>query len=131
MGTGGPFPGVKRGRGVTLTTHPPSSANIKNKQGQYFLSPLAPAWRVAGQLHFAFTFMFVRMLVSLYLYVIFVRPVMEVRYEVLLLLFVRVGSGCSRNGCQDEQLNASVVCKRANTCSKAYECRLASDLRGV
>jgi len=22
MGTGGPFPGVKRGRGVTLTTHP-------------------------------------------------------------------------------------------------------------
>jgi len=22
MGTGGPFPGAKRGRGVTLTTHP-------------------------------------------------------------------------------------------------------------
>jgi len=22
MGTGGPFPGVKRGRGVTLTSHP-------------------------------------------------------------------------------------------------------------
>jgi len=22
MGTGGPFPGAKRGRGVTVTTHP-------------------------------------------------------------------------------------------------------------
>jgi hypothetical protein len=30
MGTGGPFPGVKRGRGVTLTTHPPSSAEVVN-----------------------------------------------------------------------------------------------------
>jgi hypothetical protein len=25
IGTGDPFPGAKRGRGVTLTTHPPSS----------------------------------------------------------------------------------------------------------
>jgi hypothetical protein len=31
MGTGGPFPGVKHGRGVTLTTHPPSSADVVNE----------------------------------------------------------------------------------------------------
>jgi hypothetical protein len=31
MGTGGPFPGPKRGRGVTLTNHPPSSAEVKNE----------------------------------------------------------------------------------------------------
>jgi hypothetical protein len=31
MSTGGPFPGVKHGRGVTLTTHPPSSAEVKNE----------------------------------------------------------------------------------------------------
>jgi hypothetical protein len=30
MGAGGPFPGAKRGRGVTLTTHP-SSAEVKNE----------------------------------------------------------------------------------------------------
>jgi hypothetical protein len=28
MSTGGPFPGAKRGLGVTLTTHPPSSAAV-------------------------------------------------------------------------------------------------------
>jgi hypothetical protein len=31
MGTGGLSPGVKRGRGVTLTTHPQSSAEVKNE----------------------------------------------------------------------------------------------------
>jgi hypothetical protein len=31
MGTGGPFLGAKRGRGVTLTTHPQYSAELKNK----------------------------------------------------------------------------------------------------
>jgi hypothetical protein len=31
MGTGGPFPGAKRGRGVTLTTPPPSSAEVVNE----------------------------------------------------------------------------------------------------
>jgi hypothetical protein len=30
VGTGGPFPGVKRGQGVTLTT-PSSSAEVKNE----------------------------------------------------------------------------------------------------
>jgi hypothetical protein len=29
MGTGGPFPGVKRGRGVMLTTHPHLVAEVK------------------------------------------------------------------------------------------------------
>jgi hypothetical protein len=31
MGTGGPFPWVKRGRSMTLTTHPHLSAEDKNK----------------------------------------------------------------------------------------------------
>jgi hypothetical protein len=31
MGTGGTFSGAKRGRGVTLTTHPPSSAEVKHE----------------------------------------------------------------------------------------------------
>jgi hypothetical protein len=31
MGTGSPSPGVKRGRGVTLTTHPRSSAEVVNE----------------------------------------------------------------------------------------------------
>jgi hypothetical protein len=31
MGTGGPFSGEKRGRGVTLTIDPPSSAENKNE----------------------------------------------------------------------------------------------------
>jgi hypothetical protein len=31
MGTGVLSPGVKRGRGVTLTTHPPSSAEVENE----------------------------------------------------------------------------------------------------
>jgi hypothetical protein len=39
MGTGGPFPGAKRGWGVTLTTHP-------------YLVPRSP-WRVAGLFCFA------------------------------------------------------------------------------
>jgi hypothetical protein len=39
MGTGGPFPGAKRGRGVTLTIHPPSSAEVKNEEELYLLSP--------------------------------------------------------------------------------------------
>jgi hypothetical protein len=31
VGPGGPFPGAKCGRGVMLTTHPPSSAKVKNE----------------------------------------------------------------------------------------------------
>jgi hypothetical protein len=45
-------PGVKRGRGVTLTTHPPSSAEVVSEYELYLLSPKAPPWRVAGLLYF-------------------------------------------------------------------------------
>jgi hypothetical protein len=31
MDTGVPFQGLKRGQGVTLTTHPPSSAEVVNE----------------------------------------------------------------------------------------------------
>jgi hypothetical protein len=31
VGTGAPFLGAKRGRGVTLTTHPPSSVKVVNE----------------------------------------------------------------------------------------------------
>jgi hypothetical protein len=41
--------GLKRGQGVTLTTHQ-SSAKVMNEQELYFLSPQAPLWRVVGQL---------------------------------------------------------------------------------
>jgi hypothetical protein len=49
MGNGSPFPGTKRGRGVTLTTHPIKCRS--QERGAIFLSPLAPARRVAGQLY--------------------------------------------------------------------------------
>jgi hypothetical protein len=52
MGTGGPFPGVKRGRGVTLTTHPHLVPSSRMNRA-IFLSPQAPPWRVAGLLCFA------------------------------------------------------------------------------
>jgi hypothetical protein len=50
MGTGGPFPGAKRGRGVTLMTHPIWC------RGQewveiYLLSLQAPSWHVV-RLHY-------------------------------------------------------------------------------
>jgi hypothetical protein len=41
VGTGGPFPGVKRGRGVTLT---PSSVEVQNEE-LHFLTPIATAWQ--------------------------------------------------------------------------------------
>jgi hypothetical protein len=43
-------PGVKRGRGVTLTTHPHLVAEVKYEYELYLLSPHAPPWRVAGHL---------------------------------------------------------------------------------
>jgi hypothetical protein len=44
-------PGVKRGRGVTLTTHPHLTAEVKYEKELYLLSPRAPPWRVAGHLY--------------------------------------------------------------------------------
>jgi hypothetical protein len=48
-------PGVKRVRGVTLTTHPHLVAEVKYEKELYLLSPHAPPWRVAGHLYFFFT----------------------------------------------------------------------------
>jgi len=53
MGTGGPFPGAKRGRGVTLTTHTPIQCRGHEWVGAIIFSPQAPPWRVAGLLCFA------------------------------------------------------------------------------
>jgi hypothetical protein len=44
-------PGVNRGRGGTLTTHPPSSSDVKNELEPYLLSPHAPPGRVVGSLY--------------------------------------------------------------------------------
>jgi hypothetical protein len=49
MGTGGPYPGVKRGRGLTLTTHLRLVSRSRMSRS-YTSSPLAPPWRVVGQL---------------------------------------------------------------------------------
>jgi hypothetical protein len=55
MGTGGSFPGVKRGRSVTLTTHPhllPRSRMIRS----HIVSPCCRLRGVAGQLYFIFIY---------------------------------------------------------------------------
>jgi len=44
MGTGGPFPGIKRGRGVTLTTHLHLVPRIR--MGRIYTS--FPSWRLHG-----------------------------------------------------------------------------------
>jgi hypothetical protein len=41
-------PGIKRGRGVTLTTHPHLA--LRSSEELYLLSIQAPSWRVVGQL---------------------------------------------------------------------------------
>jgi hypothetical protein len=51
MGTGVPFPGVKAWRGHDADHSPPSSAEVKNEQELYLLSPHASPWRVAGSLY--------------------------------------------------------------------------------
>jgi hypothetical protein len=48
VGTEGPFPEVKRGRGVTLTTH--SYLVSRMSRSYIHFSPQAPPWRVAGLL---------------------------------------------------------------------------------
>jgi hypothetical protein len=49
MGTGGPFPGAKRGRGVTLTTY--SHLALRSRMSRSYTSSLPSAtWRVAGLL---------------------------------------------------------------------------------
>jgi hypothetical protein len=51
MGTGGPFPGGKARPGRDANHSPPTSAEVKNEQELYLLSPHAPPWRVAGSLY--------------------------------------------------------------------------------
>jgi hypothetical protein len=51
MGTGGPFPGGKAQPGHDADHSPLSSAEFKNEQELYLLSPHAPPWRVAGSLY--------------------------------------------------------------------------------
>jgi hypothetical protein len=50
MGTGGPFPGAKSGRGVTLTTHPLLMARPRMSRS-YASSPQAPPWSIAALLY--------------------------------------------------------------------------------
>jgi len=40
------FPGGKGGRGVVLTTNPPSSAEVKERVQLYIFSPSGPLWPV-------------------------------------------------------------------------------------
>jgi hypothetical protein len=51
MGTGG-----KAWPGRDTDRSPPSSAEVKNEQELYLLSPHVPPWCVVGQLYFFFTF---------------------------------------------------------------------------
>jgi hypothetical protein len=52
--TGGPFPGVKRGRGVTQTTHPLDFRGQKWVGAIYLLLPLSPAWRYRDSCTFTY-----------------------------------------------------------------------------
>jgi hypothetical protein len=45
-------PGVKRGRGVTLTTHPYLVPRLRMSRSYTSSPPQAPPWRVAGQFYF-------------------------------------------------------------------------------
>jgi hypothetical protein len=51
MSTGGPFPGAKRGRGVTLTTHPHLVPRSRMSRNYISSPPQAPPWRVTGLLY--------------------------------------------------------------------------------
>jgi hypothetical protein len=53
MGTGGPFPGIKRGVGVTLTTHPHLVPGSIMSSSSTTL-PFGACTAVAGQLYFYF-----------------------------------------------------------------------------
>jgi hypothetical protein len=54
MGTGGPFPGVKRGPGVTLTTHPHLVPRSRMSRS-FISSPLSACMAVADSFNY-FTF---------------------------------------------------------------------------
>jgi hypothetical protein len=50
MCTGGPLPGAKARPGRDADHSPLSSAEVKNEQELYLLSPQAPSLRAVGQL---------------------------------------------------------------------------------
>jgi hypothetical protein len=50
-GTGGAFPRLKRGRGVTLITHPYLVPRSRMTWTSYVLSHQVPSWRVVEQLY--------------------------------------------------------------------------------
>jgi hypothetical protein len=56
MGTGDRFPGGKARPGRDADHSSPSSAEVKNGQELYLLSPHEPPWRVAGQLYLFYLF---------------------------------------------------------------------------
>jgi hypothetical protein len=51
VGTGGSFPGVKRGRGVMLTTHPLLVPRLKKSRSYTSCHPNAHLWSVTGPLY--------------------------------------------------------------------------------
>jgi hypothetical protein len=52
MGTGGPLtPGVKRGRGVMLTTHPLLMPRLRKSRSYTSCHPNAPLWSLTGPLY--------------------------------------------------------------------------------
>jgi hypothetical protein len=55
MVTRGPFPRVKRGQGVMLTTHPHLVPRLSMSRSYTSSSPHTPPWRIAGQIYFCFT----------------------------------------------------------------------------
>jgi hypothetical protein len=69
MGTGGPFPGGKARPGRDADHSPPSSAEVKNEQELYVLSPQAPPWRVAGLLYLTFKIFYYHLtLIEIYMH---------------------------------------------------------------
>jgi hypothetical protein len=51
MGTGGSFPGVKRGRGVMLSTHPLLVPRLRKSRSYTSCHPNAPLWSVTEPLY--------------------------------------------------------------------------------
>jgi hypothetical protein len=62
MGTGVLSPGLKRGRGVMLTTHPHLVPRLSMSRSYTSSPPHVPPWCVAGQLYFTFTVLFTHIL---------------------------------------------------------------------
>jgi hypothetical protein len=58
FGTGSPFSGVERGRGVMLTAHPHLVPRLSMSRSYTSSPPQAPSWHVAGQLYFFLTIKF-------------------------------------------------------------------------